>query len=77
LCSKGWCWGENAWAIDYVSAADHEGWVYCSNFESIDTAGSPVKALSHFVRRRRRIRKQIFVGKPRPPLPSLPSLLLC
>lgn len=61
MSSKGWCWGENGWAIDYTDA-DHEGWTYGSNFETIETHGSATKNISHFVRRRRRIRKQIFVG---------------
>jgi hypothetical protein len=41
----------------------------CSNFETIETNGSSLKGISHFVRRRRRLRKQIFVGS-FPPSPS-------
>jgi hypothetical protein len=42
---------------------DGEGWSYASNFRSIEESGTAVMGMTHFVRRRRRTRKQIFVGK--------------
>lgn len=41
---------------------DSEGWTYATNFSSIDTNGAAVKAMTHFVRRRRRTRQQSYIG---------------
>mmetsp|Transcript_16013 Transcript_16013/g.24150 ORF Transcript_16013/g.24150 Transcript_16013/m.24150 type:complete len:305 (-) Transcript_16013:7-921(-) len=63
LISRGWSWAENTWTIDcHFPGSDSDGWSYASNFGSIDQNGTAIKGMSHFVRRRRRTRKQIFVA---------------
>lgn len=61
MITHGWTWSQNSWNIDYDNS-DGEGWVYAASFGSIETNGSAVKGMTHFVRRRRRTRQQCFVG---------------
>ena len=43
-------------------SSDGEGWSYATNFGSIEESGTAVKGMTHFVRRRRRTRQQVFLG---------------
>jgi hypothetical protein len=63
LISRGWSWIEPSWSVDIeYPNSDSEGWCYAANFSSIELTGSAIKGISHFVRRRRRTREQVFVG---------------
>jgi hypothetical protein len=64
LISKGWEWVEGSeWVVEKEAGrTDPEGWCYASSFGSIEDSASPTKNMTHFVRRRRRTRTQVFVG---------------
>lgn len=73
MITHGWTWAQSAWSICHedeaqgvggLGSSDGEGWTYASNFGSIEDSGTAAKGMTHFVRRRRRTRKQIFVGEP-------------
>jgi hypothetical protein len=62
LISRGWFWVGD-WEVECAEGiTDNEGWSYSTNFGNIDQC-SPVKTMSHFVRRRKFTRKQIFICK--------------
>lgn len=62
LISRGWIWA-NEWKLECIeNTTDGEGWSYATNFGNIEQS-SPIKAMSHFVRRRKFIRNQIFICK--------------
>lgn len=76
MITHGWTWAQSAWDVEQNDESDTgrhsstsemntdgEGWSYATNFGSIEESGTAVKGMTHFVRRRRRTRKQIFVGE--------------
>mmetsp|Transcript_17880 Transcript_17880/g.18646 ORF Transcript_17880/g.18646 Transcript_17880/m.18646 type:complete len:511 (+) Transcript_17880:59-1591(+) len=64
LISRGWLWLDNNWNINKEeNVTDNDGWMYATNFGSIDQS-SAIKTMSHFVRRRRYTRKQILILYP-------------
>lgn len=63
LICHGWSWLDDSWTIDLnYPGTDSDGWGYAVNFGSIDETSTGQKGMTHFVRRRRRIRTQIFIG---------------
>jgi len=78
MITHGWTWLESNWTVDQGDAqaaagrrssengsrlsSDGDGWSYATNFGSIEESGTAVKGMTHFVRRRRLTRQQIFMG---------------
>lgn len=67
MITHGWTWLESKWAVEQGPSgsnlsSDGEGWTYATNFGSIEESGSAMKGMTHFVRRRRLTRQQIFMG---------------
>lgn len=65
LSSRGWEWLEGSeWVVDKEAGrTDADGWSYSSSFGAIEESSSPTKAMTHFVRRRKRTRTQVFAGR--------------
>ena len=64
LISAGWEWEEGSiWQLHTaLGETDENGWVYAVSFGSIEDEGMPSCGRTHFVRRRRKTRKQVFIG---------------
>lgn len=61
LISRGWVWLDT-WMVEKTNETDDEGWSYAVNFGTIETNAVATKGMTHFVRRRRFIRRQSYVG---------------
>lgn len=88
MITHGWTWLESNWTVEQGEvrspaerrssengsslSSDGEGWSYATNFGSIEESGTAVKGMTHFVRRRRLTRQQIFMGE----LPTASNHLL-